>query len=127
MRLLLDSHTTIWYLQGDNALSADARRLIADADNDKFISAASVWEISIKVSLGKIHLGFPFVDFYSLLDINNFEWVPITFSHLVQSSQLPFHHRDPFDRIMIAQALAEDMAVVGRDPAFPVYGVPVLW
>lgn len=127
MRLLLDSHSTIWYLEGDNALSLNAKNAIDDPRNDKFVSAASVWEIAIKIGIGKIQLKFPFVDFFQLLAINHFTWLPIQFEHTVRMVQFPFHHRDPFDRIMIAQALEEGMTIVGQDPAFPAYGVPMLW
>ncbi|MBP6825982.1 MAG: type II toxin-antitoxin system VapC family toxin [Saprospiraceae bacterium] len=127
MRLLLDSHAMIWYLQGDPTLSSTARQAIVDTRNHKFISAASIWEVAIKVSIGKIQLKFPFADFHQLLAINQFDWLPISFEHAARVSRLPFHHRDPFDRIIIAQALEERMTIVGLDPEFPAYGVPVLW
>lgn len=128
MRLLLDTHTLLWTLVGTPELSARAGREIADAANTKFVSVASFWEIAIKVSTGKLTLRQPLAEL--MMEVRSTGMIhvlPIADAHLVAVSALPFHHRDPFDRLIIAQALAEGMAVAGNDPAFDAYGVVRVW
>ena len=127
MRLLLDTHALIWFLKGDVDLSDDARNAMQDAGNLRFVSAASFWEIAIKVALGKIQLDVPFSELRTVVKKLGFEWLPIEFEHTLQVTSLPLLHRDPFDRMLIAQALVEQLTVVTRDPWFPQYGVPVVW
>ena len=98
-----------------------------DLENIKFVSIASLWEIAIKVNLGKIQLDFDFKDFMTLLSINGFEVLSIEFEHTRAVAALPLHHRDPFDRILIAQSLVNEMIIVTRDPCFSDYEVPILW
>ena len=109
-------------------MSAPARQNIENPDNDKFISAASLWEIAIKLSLGKVKLPQSFDEvFPQQLEINGFELLPISCAHLNQLILLPLHHRDPFDRLLIAQAIADEMTMVTRDPEFSKYPTKVLW
>ena len=128
MRLLLDTHSFLWFVGGDSSLSVAARLLIEDADNSVLLSAASVWEIAIKVSLGKLHLEQPFdVLIPQHLLMNHIELLGITLQHAAVVAKLPFHHRDPFDRLLIAQAIVEQIPVITRDPAFDAYPVQRLW
>jgi len=122
MKLLLDTHVFLWFIMGSALLSADTRALIEDEKNRKFISVASLWEIAIKSSIGKLSLSAPFDQLIpQQLSLNGFELLPIEVSHLAAVTTLPFHHRDPFDRLLIAQALAENMPIVSSDPAFDTY------
>src|SRR2546423_12069929 len=117
MRLLLDAHTFLWWVTNDPALKRRARAAIADVDNDCFLSHASVWEMAIKVSLGKLKLPSPVGRFVAeQCEMNNFHLLPITLAHVAAVERLPFHHRDPFDRLLVAQAQHEGLTVVSRDP-----------
>ena len=127
MQLLLDTHTFIWYLQGSPELSANAKTAIQDIANLSYISGATYWEIAIKINIGKIDLGYPFHDLQHLSGQLGFQWLPIEFSHTVQASSLPLLHRDPFDRMLIAQALTENLTIITKDISISRYGVPVLW
>jgi len=128
VRLLLDTHSFLWFVGGDSSLSIAVRLLIEDADNVVLLSAASVWEIAIKVSLGKLHLEQPFdVLIPQQLLVNHIELLGITLQHTAMVARLPFHHRDPFDRLLIAQAIVEQIPVITRDPAFDAYPVQRLW
>jgi PIN domain nuclease of toxin-antitoxin system len=128
MRLLLDTHALLWFIGNDAQLSAVAHDSIENAAHEKFVSAASLWEIALKLSLGKLKLPRPFGDvFPSQLEVNGFELLPISCAQLSQLAALPFHHRDPFDRLLIAQALADGMTIVTRDTAFSHYPVKIAW
>ena len=128
MKLLLDTHTLLWFIAGSASLSASARALIEDAANEKFVSIVSVWETAIKVSIGKMLLSAPFdVLFPRQLEINGFELLPVKVEHTSVVTTLPFHHRDPFDRLLIAQAIEEKMTLVSVDAVFDGYGVSRLW
>lgn len=128
MTYLLDTHTFLWYIRDDQALTAKARALIADVQNTVFLSIASVWEISIKVSLGKLTLPDPYDQFiYEQVRTNRFTLYPISVEHTAVVAGLPYHHRDPFDRLIIAQALADDLAIIGNDVIFDRYGITRYW
>lgn len=128
MKLLLDTHAFLWFINGDTRLSATARKLIEDITNDVYLSAGSVWEMAIKVSLGRLELPEPLNDFLEQqLNENNVGLLGITLSHAKQVAALPFHHRDPFDRLLIAQALAEEATLVSDDPELTKYPVKVIW
>lgn len=122
MRLLLDTHALLWWL-ADEGLSARAREAVADPANLVAVSAASAWEISIKKALGK--LAAP-DDLEHQLEAGGFEPLPISVAHAAAAGHLPRHHEDPFDRMLIAQALAEGLTVVTRDKRFDDYGIPLL-
>jgi len=128
MKLLLDTHTLLWFIAGSPDLSASARNLIEDTSNEKFVSIVSIWETAIKVSIGKLTLTAPFNDLFPhQLHINGFELLPVKIEHASIVTTLPFHHRDPFDRLLIAQATEDDMTLVSIDDVFDDYGVRRLW
>lgn len=126
MRLLLDTHILIWFLEGNLLLSVSWRQIIADVGNEVFVSIASLWEIAIKISLGKLTLAQPLADVIKQLRIENIDILPIQPLHVLQVSTLPFHHRDPFDRIIIAQSQVENLPVMTDDPEFAAYGIKLL-
>jgi len=128
MNLLLDTHAWLWFVFGDPQLSAAARTHISDPSNVKFISPASYWEISIKISTGKYALNTPYALFIRQAIVGNgFRFLHISPRHTERVSTLPFHHRDPFDRLLLAQAEVEGMAIVSNDENVPAYGVQVIW
>jgi PIN domain nuclease of toxin-antitoxin system len=113
MKLLLDTHALLWFMGDDSQLSTAARSYIENPVHEKFVSAASLWEIALKLSLEKLKLPRPFGEvFPQQLEVNGFELLPISCAQLNQLAALPFHHRDPFDRLLIAQALTEGMIIV---------------
>ncbi len=128
MKLLLDTHTLLWFIAGSTSLSAYARSLIEDAANEKFVSIVSIWETAIKVSIGKISLSAPFdILFPHQLEVNGFDLLPVTVEHTSVVTTLPFHHRDPFDRLLMAQAIEEKLTLLSVDSVYDDYGVTRLW
>jgi PIN domain nuclease of toxin-antitoxin system len=128
MRCLLDSQAFLWFVSGNSRLGDRAREVISDIDNQVLLSIASLWEIAIKSSLGKLDLGRPFAELIPRqLVSNEIEVLPIGIEHLVTLMELPFHHRDPFDRLIIAQAKTERIPVVSSDSAFRDYPVQIVW
>ena len=128
MNLLLDTHTLLWFVLGDAQLSATARQLIEDVTNPKFVSPAAYWEIAIKISIGKYALNEPYETFMDrAIRQNGFLILPIEPRHTALLANMPFHHRDPFDRLIIAQAMVEGLAIVSADPVFDAYSVQRLW
>jgi len=124
LRLLLDTHVLLWWVDGGGELSAPQRRAIGRAGNQVWVSVASAWEMAIKASLGKLQLASPVGDYIARhLPANRFQLLNITLDHAARVEALPFHHRDPFDRLLIAQAKQENLTVVSKDPVFPRYGV----
>lgn len=128
MSLLLDTQALLWFLLDDPRLSDKVRESIVATDISIFVSPASIWEIAIKISLGKYALPTPFVEFWNTqLKTNDFLLLPISVSHAARVVDLPFHHRDPFDRLIIAQSLEERIPVVSSDENFDYYGVERIW
>ncbi|MFL6282422.1 MAG: type II toxin-antitoxin system VapC family toxin [Pyrinomonadaceae bacterium] len=128
MRLLLDTHAFLWFIMGSPNLSATARALIEDQASERFLSAASLWEMAIKLSTGKLTLSAPFdLLIPRQLGLNSIELLSIEVAHAAVISTLPFHHRDPFDRLIVAQAIVENMPIVSVDTAFDMYAVKRLW
>lgn len=126
--LLLDTHAMLWFFWDDPLLSLRAKSLIEDPNNRKLVSIASCWEIAIKCGLGKLKLGSPSQAFLSHeIARNNFELLPISLIHATSVESLPLHQKDPFDRLLIAQALAERISVISADAMFDNYGVSRLW
>jgi PIN domain nuclease of toxin-antitoxin system len=121
--LLLDAHALLWWLADDRRLSADARRAIADPASDVLVSAATVWEIGIKRALGKLEAPDQLV---AAIETSGFDGLPITLADGDRAAGLPPHHRDPFDRMLVAQASRVDAVIVSRDAAFGPYGIEVL-
>jgi PIN domain nuclease of toxin-antitoxin system len=124
MRLILDTHILIWLLEGNSQLSSQARLLIEDETNELLVSIASLWEIAIKCNLGRLNIGMPFEAFLQQkVDPEEFQILPIQPEHLVEVARLPLHHRDPFDRLLIAQAIAENLSIVSADGMFDAYPI----
>lgn len=123
MKLLLDANAFIWAYARPTELSPAARRALNDVANDRLVSIASLWEIAIKMSIGKLAFS---ENLAQALDDIAATSLPITLIHVARVRNLPFHHRDPFDRMMIAQAMEEGMTIVTRDRRVAAYGVPVL-
>ncbi|MGD8957997.1 MAG: type II toxin-antitoxin system VapC family toxin [Chromatiaceae bacterium] len=123
MRLLLDTHSLLWALGEPALLSQKAREALNARENIVYVSVVSLWECAIKASLGKLRLPG---DFFEALAPAGFEWLPIALPHLNAYVELPMHHRDPFDRMLVAQALHEQLALVTRDQAIRRYAVPVI-
>ena len=128
MRLLLDTHAIYWYIEGSPELSMTAETLIREASNDILISPASYWEIAIKISIGKWQLNRAYEEFINIgLNQYGFQVLPILPIHTAALIRLPFHHRDPFDRLLAAQALVEGIPLISADAIFDQYGVNRLW
>ena len=130
MRLLLDSHTFLCFVEGSPRLSVKVRSLIEDADNDVFLSITSVWELSIKVSKGVLTFNTPFDEFIpSQIAGNDFELLPVALPHAIRVAALPRFddHKDPFDRMLIAQAQSEAMSLLSYDTVFDRYAVSRIW
>lgn len=119
MRLLLDTHLLLWWVANSGSLSEQARALISDPENTIFVSAVSLWEIWLKESLGKLHVP---PDFEDKLALESFESLPLTGPQTRQVARLPWHHRDPFDRMLIAQAQIEDLTLLTADDRVSAYG-----
>jgi PIN domain nuclease of toxin-antitoxin system len=126
--LLLDSHAALWFFWDDPLLSPTAKALIEDPANRKLVSIATCWEIAIKAGLGKLKLGSSARAFLNKeISRNNFELLPITLSHATMVESLPPHHNDPFDRLLVAQAMIDGLPVVSADTIFAKYGIGLLW
>lgn len=121
MRLLIDTHVFLWFVNNAKELSSTARNLVENRQNLILVSIASLWELSIKTARGKLVIdgGYERVEYD--LNINSFEILPITFDHTLKQNRLSFHHRDPFDRMIAAQALVEEIGLVSRDGVFDLY------
>ncbi len=128
MRILLDTVGFLWFIGGSKRLSLTAREIIEDFDNELTMSVASLWEIAIKVSIGKLELIRPFdLLIPEKIDENEIEILQIDLQHLSEMMQLPLHHRDPFDRVIIAQGICEKLPIITCDEAFGFYDVDVIW
>ncbi len=129
MRLLLDTHTFLWFVLNDAQLSSTARSLIVDPNNEVLLSPASYWEIAIKISIGKYSL--PTTDFENFMQqqvrVNNFTILPISIAHAAAVIALPLHHRDPFDRLLAAQAMVEAIPLLSGDAVFDQYPISRIW
>ena len=128
MQLLLDTHALIWWLAADEALSTTARNAIADSTNDVFVSAASAWEITTKYRIGKLpEAGLLAADVAGFVSAEGFIELPVTIRHGQLAGSLPGIHKDPFDRILVAQAILADMQIVSREEILSAYGIVRLW
>ena len=126
MDCLLDTHTLIWFLNGDKELSTKARQAIESPETTNFVSIVSLWEIAIKISLHKLDLKTSFEKIGEEISNNNFEMLSITFQDTLILSSLPFHHRDPFDRLLIAQSINNKFTLISKDQHFESYKGKVL-
>lgn len=123
MRLLLDTHVALWWRQDSRALRADVKRRIAQA-NEVHVSAASAWEVALKTTIGRIRLD---VNFSEQVRDSGFDELPVTFEHVDQLQELPPHHADPFDRMLVAQAQKEGLTLVTHDRQLEPYQVAIIW
>jgi PIN domain nuclease of toxin-antitoxin system len=128
MKLLLDTHAFLWFVTNDARLSETALEMIGEGTNEVLVSPASFWEIAIKVSLGKYPLTVPFETFFREgIDGNDMAILPIDVRHAAVLSSLPMHHKDPFDRMIVSQGIAEQIPIVSADAALDSYSVQRLW
>lgn len=128
MRFLLDTHTFIWFVIDSPQFSPIAKELIEDEYNEKWLSIASVWEMAIKCSIGKLILDLPIQTFVEQqIQQNSLDLLSIQLPHLWIVATLPLHHRDPFDRLLIAQAMVEKISIISADIVFDAYAVKRLW
>jgi PIN domain nuclease of toxin-antitoxin system len=128
VKVLLDTHAFLWWIRDDESLGGRARKAIANERNHCFLSLASCWEMAIKKSLGKLEIPEPVDAFVAeQLAANRFTLLPIDLRHVSHVSRLAFHHRDPFDRLLAAQATEEGMVIASADPVFKKYGVERVW
>lgn len=127
MRLLLDTHVFIWWADQQESLSATTLSALKDEANELVLSVASVWEMQIKVQLGKLKLSLPLRELVQSQVVNNdVKILPLELAHVLVLDTLPLHHKDPFDRMLIAQSIQEDVTLVSTDPEFPAYSVKLL-
>lgn len=128
MNLLLDTHTFLWFCQANSSLSESAKSLLENSGTRKLVSVASCWEIAIKTGLKKLTLGEPVSTYLAnALAVTGFELLPISLAHAAAVESLPLHHRDPFDRLLVAQAMAERLHLVSNDPVLDAYSISRLW
>ncbi len=127
MKLLLDTHAFLWFMAGDPRLSGAARNAIEESEGEWWLSAAGVWEIAVKASLGRVTLPLPVAQYIADKVRQGLRVLSIDWPHAAAVERLPFHHRDPFDRLMVAQAQADGLAIVTKDAAFAKYDVRVVW
>ncbi len=128
MKVLLDTQAFLWAITGDGRLGLNARHAFLNMENRLFLSAASLWEICIKKSLGKISLKKGWLEAIRLeMAANTIQWLPIEWPHCREVAKLPFHHRDPFDRMLVAQARVEKLSLVSGDAQLSAYGIKRVW
>jgi PIN domain nuclease of toxin-antitoxin system len=128
MKVLLDTHAMYWYIEGDPQLSAKAETTIQDPSNEVLMSPASYWEIAIKVSIGKWQLNRPYEEFIDIgLNRYGFQILPVLPTHTARLIGLPFHHKDPFDRLLVAQAIVEGIPIISSDAVLDAYGITRHW
>jgi PIN domain nuclease of toxin-antitoxin system len=128
MKLLLDTHALIWFISGDNRLGEQAKEAFLNSDNKLYFSKASLWEMTIKISLGKLVLSENWLAAIEKEMISNgIQWLEIEIDHCKTLADLPFHHRDPFDRLLISQAISETMTIISIDSQFSHYPLDIIW
>lgn len=121
MTYLLDTHTFLWFSNGSLELKPETRRIIANKQNRVLLSIASLWEISIKTALGKLEIVGDYESVIDDVNVNEIEILAISFVHTVKQNRLPFHHRDPFDRMILSQAMVEEIDIISKDEILDVY------
>lgn len=127
MKLLLDTHAFIWFVEDDEKLLPRIKIQIEDIENEIFVSIVSLWEIAIKTSLAKLELAVDIPSMINKIEANGFSILPIFPEHTICVSSLPFHHRDPFDRMLIAQTITEKIKIISKDGVFDDYDVDCIW
>ncbi|MXV50766.1 PIN domain-containing protein [Pedobacter sp. HMF7647] len=126
-KYLLDTHAIIWFAENDQQLSRNAVKIIENADNEINVSIASLWEIAVKVSIGKLKINKEIEKIVTLLEDNQINLLPIRPTHIAAYINLPLFHKDPFDRLIISQAISEQLTVISKDEHFSLYKVPINW
>jgi PIN domain nuclease of toxin-antitoxin system len=126
MKYLIDTHILIWFLEGNTSLSEKARNLITNTDNQIFVSIASLWEVTIKISIGKLKLSKALPEIIIQIEMDGVKILSIENTHLLTLLALPFHHNDPFDRLLIAQSITENVTLITDDHKFDLYSIRVL-
>ena len=127
MKYLLDTHTFIWWHDNPDLLSKEVLHLCEDMNNDLFLSMVSIWEMQIKLQLNKLKLLNPLADMLEIEKSNKIQILPIELKHVMALENLPFHHKDPFDRLIISQSLIDDFVLLSKDEHFASYPVKCLW
>jgi PIN domain nuclease of toxin-antitoxin system len=128
MKILIDTQSIIWFAENNTLLSKTARAAIEDSENTCFVSMASFWEMSIKINLGKLSInGLTLSEFMDEVVENDFQTLDIQRPHILENERLPLFHRDPFDRLIIAQAIVNDMHIISSDDTFDVYPITRIW
>lgn len=127
MDILLDTHVVIWFITDDPKLPVASKKFIENPNNNCFVSVATYWEMSIKYSLDRLDLQNSLDRIFEIIEESGFELLPITSSHILTTSKLAFHHRDPFDRMIIGQALHEGMKIMSADAQFENYSSEIIW
>lgn len=128
MNILIDTQAIIWFAENNNQLSKTARAAIEDVENTCYVSMASFWEMSIKINLGKLTVnGLTLSEFMDEVAENDFKTLDIQRPHILENERLPLFHRDPFDRLIIAQAITDTMTIVSSDDAFDAYPITRIW
>lgn len=127
MKLLIDTYAVIWFITEDDQLPAHIKKLIEDTTHTCFVSIASLWEMSIKYSLGKLDLKADLKKIFELIHQSGLTLLPITTTHILTITSLDFHHRDPFDRLIIAQAKSEGLTLLSKDTEFKNYNINLVW
>lgn len=127
-KFLLDTHTFVWWVENSPQLSMKAKKTIENRDNECYLSLVSSWELAIKSSIGKLKLSIPVAEYIPQhLAANDFQQLNISFRHIAKIETLEFHHRDPFDRLLVAQTIEEKMSLISADKTFDLYNVPRVW
>ena len=127
MTILIDTHSLIWYIEGDRQLSKKAISILENTQNQKFISKVSLWEMAIKISIGKLKISLTFAALEKFLEEHAFIILDYDFNHLSTLLTLPFHHSDPFDRLIISQAITDKLTVLTKDKLFSNYSIDILY
>jgi len=127
MKILLDTHAFIWFVENDNLLPNKIKQFIEKPTNEIFLSIASIWEMAIKIQIKKLVIDKSIERIIELSTLNGFELLPILPEHIIKLTSLELHHRDPFDRIIIAQGLVENQQIVSRDEIFDNYNINRVW
>ncbi len=127
MAFLLDTHAFLWFVSGDKKIPKSVKDIISNINESCYLSAASLWEITIKLQIGKLKLGIPLNELFEFVTRNQIEVIPINFEHLITLAELPKNHTDPFDRIIISQAIVENLEIITKDKEFKKYDAKIKW
>jgi len=127
MAFLLDTHAFLWFVSGDKKIPKSVKDIISNINQPCYLSTASLWEITIKLQIGKLKLGIPLNELFEFVTRNQIEVIPINFEHLLTLSELPKNHSDPFDRIILSQAIVENLEIITKDKEFKKYDAKIKW